>query len=118
MLPCDDRAARERRQGPRRLQSRQHRSPAEGAEGCTGHAWGVQRGEEGCAVGCGGVVGEAEVCGEVWGGGTQRAHTERRGLLAGGAWDDCGTTVGRLWDAAFEARLSTYSGYTYYGYAH
>jgi len=52
---------------------------------------GVHGARMGCAEdeeGCGGVVGEAEVCGEVcgevWGGGTQRAHTEHRGLLAGG----------------------------------
>ena len=44
MLPCDDRTARERCQGPRRLQEKatpQSRSPADGAGGCRG---GVCRG--------------------------------------------------------------------------
>ena len=55
MLPCDDRTARERCQGPRRLQEKatpQSRSPADGADGCRG---------EGCAGVCGGVEGEVGV---------------------------------------------------------
>ena len=48
MLPCDDRTARERCQGPRRLQKKatpQSRSPADGAGGCRG---GVCRGVRRC----------------------------------------------------------------------
>ena len=54
MLPCDDRTARERCQGPRRLQKKQPLSPAVPQT--------VQAGaEEGCAGVCGGVEGEAGV---------------------------------------------------------
>ena len=48
MLPCDDRTARERCQGPRRLQEKatpQSLSPADGADGCKG---GVCRGVRRC----------------------------------------------------------------------
>ena len=65
MLPCDDRTARERCQGPRRLQKKQPLSPAVPQT--------VQAGaEEGCAGVCGGVEGEAGVGMRVEGG--RRGH--------------------------------------------